>query len=119
MQAALNGLDAKAEVELTQAGAAPTVRAKAALGTSVRFLDNASSNWEWLLCPWMVSAEYLYARPSQDRLADNEPAQIVSIDSRQNTIVNFTPACLLTIGDVIAYAPAILYSTASDPFPWR
>lgn len=109
MQAALNGLDAKAEIELTQAEAAPTVRAKASVHTCMRFLDNASSNWEWLLCPWMMSAEYLYARPSQDRVADNEPAQIVSIDSRQNAIVHFTPACLLTIGDVIACEPPVAF----------
>lgn len=108
-------MEANAEIELTQAGVAPTVRAKGSLRSCMRFLDNASSNWEWLLCPWMVTAEYLYARPSQDRVADNAPAQIMSIDSRQNAIVNFTPACLLTIGDVIAYVPCTPHSPAYFP----
>jgi hypothetical protein len=101
-------VEALAEIDRTQDEMPPTVRARGALRTSMRFLDNASSNWEWLLCPWQVSAEYLYARESQDLLADNEPAQIMAINSRQHAIVHFTPACLLTIGDVLAYASALL-----------
>jgi hypothetical protein len=104
----MNDVQAKAEVDFTQAGVNPTVRVQGSLRTCMQFLDNASSDWEWMLCPWMVTAEYLYAKPSQDGVADNEPAQIMSIDSKHNAILHFTPACLLTIGDVIACAPLTL-----------
>lgn len=111
MQGSLSAMQLRAEVDVLQPDATPTVRARGDLRTSMRFLDIASGDWEWLLCPWQFGGEYLYVTETDAKVhsaGSAEPAQIVSIQSRQHAIAHFTAASLLTIGDAIAYGTALM-----------
>lgn len=111
MQGALSCMQLQAEVDVLRPDAPPTVRARVDLRTSMRFLDIASGDWEWLLCPWQVGGEYLYVAatpPHSNGTAKTSPAQIMSVQSRQHAVTHFTPASLLTAGDAVAYGNALM-----------
>lgn len=101
----------EAEVDILRPDAPPTVRGRGDLRTSMRFLDIASGDWEWLVCPWQVNGEYLYVTasvPKGHSAISTEPAQIMAIHSRQHAITHFTAASLLTVGDAVTYATALM-----------
>ena len=111
MQGALSCMQLQAEVDVLRPDAPPTVRARVDLRTSMRFLDIASGDWEWLLCPWQVGGEYLYVAatdPHSNGTAKTAPAQIMSVQSRQHAVTHFTAASLLTAGDAFAYGNALM-----------
>lgn len=115
MQGAITALEGSAEVDFTSATAPPTARARLSCQSALRYLDNSSSDWEWLLSPWKVSAEYLYTRPRADTAAASAtPAQFVSISSGQHAILRLSPACLLLCGDVIMFARTLLAEDDAD-----
>lgn len=117
LQGSLSSMRVRAEVDVLRPDEPPTVRVRGNLRTSMRFLDIASGDWQWLLCPWQLEAEYLYVTAVQAQMHSsnsNEPAQIVYLQSRQHAITHFTAASLLTVGDVVAYANTLLVEEVSD-----
>jgi hypothetical protein len=107
MQGALSSVTGGAEIDVTSASVAPTVRGHLDLQSSVRFLDNSSSNWEWLLSPWSVSLKYTHSFPHFDGPLASPAQQFVSLTSSQHAIVHFNPACLLMLGDVMSFVTTL------------
>lgn len=117
LQGSVSSMQVRAEVDVLRPDAPPTLRGRGDLCTSMRFLDIASGDWQWLLCPWQVGGEYLYVTAAEAQMhssVSNEPAQIISVESRQHAISHFTAASLLTIGDAIAYSTALMAGEGSD-----
>eukprot|EP00892_Ulva_mutabilis_P007162 jgi/Ulvmu1/4818/UM020_0103.1 len=118
LQGSITSMQVRAEVNVLRPDDRPTVRVRGDLRTSMRFLDIASGDWQWLLCPWQMEAEYLYVTAAQAQMhpsTSNEPAQIVYLQSRQHAIAHFTAASLLTVGDALAYGTSLMAEEDSDP----
>ena len=117
LQVAVNGVDAGAEVKYMAENAPPTVTTHLTLHPSLRFLDNSSSDWEWLLSPWRVNAEYLFSRPPPNAAITTTASQFISVSSHQHAIMHFNPASLLMVGDVMSFASTLTAADDDEDLP--
>jgi hypothetical protein len=114
MQGSISGLQGRASIDVTDEGAPPTVDGRVELRTALRFLDNASSHWEWLLSPWALLGEYRFMQPAQTVASSASSSQSLSVSSPEHAILDFTPACLLVIGDIKSFAQSLLAPDGAD-----
>lgn len=65
-QGSLKRIVGTASLDWTSAALLPDLRVQMSSEASSRFLDNASSRWDWVLHPWPCDARYTYRYARSD-----------------------------------------------------